>query len=134
MFASERDGELIVFEQTHLSGKNFSDHFIERAVGGVDSRKRVDTDLLVGLKFEFLVVKLHIAARGQDGGGPIARPVFIRSGALERHRKNHGARCCVLRMFVRKAAEILGRHGSVSSHCRFRLALDSRSHAIHIQR
>ena len=134
MFASERDGEFVVFKQTHLRGKNFGDHFIERAVGGVDSRKRVNPDLLVRLELEFLVVKLHIAAGGQDRGGPVARPVFVRSGALERHRKNHGARCCVLRMFVRKAAEIFGRHRSVSCHRRFRLALDSRSHAIHIQR
>ena len=47
-----------------LRGKNFSNHFIESAVGGIDGRKRVDSDLLVGLEFEFLIVELHIAARG----------------------------------------------------------------------
>ena len=126
MFAAERDGELIVFEQTHLRGKNFSDHFIERAVGGVDSRKRVDPDLLVGLEFEFFVVELHISARGEDGGGSVARPVLVRSGAFERHRKNHGARCCVLRVLVRKAAEISGGIGV------YRVIFGLGSHWIHV--
>ena len=119
MFAAESDGKLAVVEQAGLGGEKFGDDFAETAVHGVDGGQGVDADFLVRLELEFFVVELEMAAGGQDRGGAVARALLVRGGALERHRENHGARGFVPGIFLRDAAEVVGRDRGVSAHRRF---------------
>ena len=119
MLATERDRKLVVIEQAGLGGEEFGDDFAEAAIHGVNGGQRVDANFLVRFELKLFVIEFEIAAGCQDRCGAIAGALLVRSGALERHRENNGARGFIPRIFIWDTAEVLGRYRRISAHGRF---------------